>query len=89
MPSLRSRERIVLAPTRTPSLRSSPHPDTPPARVLPRQTKDELAELWVEGRAADPLARVGPLSPHELAVPSKKRLWGHHEGAPAVPGQHP
>ncbi len=42
------------------------------------------------GSRAAVRGRVGgsPLSSHQVAMPSKERLRRHHEGGPAVPGEH-
>src|SRR5664280_3026706 len=85
-----STERIV-GPTRIPSLRSSPSIRTQPQRgVLPGQPEDERTDSRVDpwpARATGPA--VGPLPPHELAVPPEKGRRSDEEGDPALTRQDP
>src|SRR5664279_5548443 len=87
--AVRSRVRIVVALTRRPSLRSSPSIRTQPQRgVLPGQPEDERTDSRVDpwpARATGPA--VGPLPPHELAVPPEEGRRGDEEGDPAVTRQ--
>jgi len=78
---------MVVAPTRIPSLRSSPWMRTAPQRrVLPGQTKDQITDLRVDpwpSRLSGPA--IGPLSPDQLPMPSQERLRRDDEGRPPVP----
>src|ERR1035437_2884650 len=63
-------------------------PDAAPTGVLPGQPEDERADggidrwpAWATGPA------IGPLPPHELAVPPKEGRRGDKEGDPAVTRQ--
>ena len=62
-------------------------PHVAPARVLPGESQDGLTKLRIDRRATDPDGPVGPLSPHELAVPPEQGLRRHHEGSPSSPWQ--
>src|SRR6266496_54032 len=79
---------IVVAPTRTPSLRSSPLiRGYPPSGVLPSQSHDEGPNLRLDWWSAGPAPRIGPLPPDELAVPTEEGLGRHDERRPALSGQ--
>jgi hypothetical protein len=82
---------MVVAPTRMPSLRSSPlYPDVAPSGVLPRQAKDQVPGLGVDrGTPRPPQPPVDPLAPDELAVPAKQRLWRDEERGPAFSAESP
>jgi hypothetical protein len=64
-------------------------PHASPPGVLPTQTQDQISSFAIEGRSTWGSTRVGPLPPHELAVPAKKRLRRDHERGPTVPGEGP
>src|ERR1035437_448787 len=52
-------------------------PHATPARVLPGQPEDERTDFRVDGRPSRaPAPTVGPLPPHELAVPPKEGRRG-------------
>jgi hypothetical protein len=87
----RSRVRIVVAPTRMPSLRSSPSdPDAAPARVLPGKSQDERTEFGIDRRPARATGlAVRPFPAYELAVPAEERRRRDKEGDPAVTRDHP
>src|SRR5450759_3856414 len=60
-------------------------PHAAPARVLPGQPDDERTDFRVDGRPSRaPAPMVGPLPPHELAVPPEEGRRGDEEGDPAV-----
>ena len=63
-------------------------PHAAPAGVLPGQPEDERTDFRIDrwpSRA--PAPTVGPLPPHELAVPPKEGRRGDKEGDPAVTRQ--
>ena len=62
-------------------------PHAPPSRILPPKTEDEIAHLRTQRRPARASPPVGPLAPHELAVPSKQRLRRDQERGPPIPGE--
>ena len=62
-------------------------PDVAPARVLPGESQNGLTKLRVDRRATDSDGPVGPLSPHQLAVPPEQGLRRDHEGGPSIPWQ--
>ena len=71
-------------------LRAALDPHAAPAGVLPGQPEDERTDLgidrwpaWATGPA------VGPLPPHELAVPPEEGPRGDEEGDPAVTRDDP
>ena len=65
-------------------------PDAAPAGVLPRQPEDEFTDLGIDRRPSRPTGpAVGPLAPHQLAVPSEQGRWSDHEGDPTVARDHP
>src|SRR6266568_178530 len=57
-------------------------PFVSPVRVLPRETKDQLAERALERRSPGPPVRVCPAALDQLAVPAKQRLRLEREGRP-------
>ena len=77
--------RIVEAPTRWPSLSSSPWIAVSPARVLPRhphhQGGQDVVDRWPSGPV-----RVGPSSADEAAMPAQDRVRGDQAMADAVRG---
>src|SRR6266540_408201 len=79
---------IVVAPTRMPSLRSSPwirmHPQLGFSR--PRRTTSSRKRR-IERRPTRPAAPVTPLLPHQLTVPAQQRLRRNQEHRPAIPRQ--
>jgi hypothetical protein len=79
---------MVLAPTRIPSLRSSPWILTHPHRgfSLPRRMTRSVTSASSGGRPGGS-PTVGPFPPYELAVPAKKRLGRDHVRRPTVPGE--
>src|SRR5664280_313591 len=65
-------------------------PHTAPAGVLPGQPDDERTDLGIErwpAWATGPA--VGPLPPHELAVPPEEGRRGDEKGDPAIPRDRP
>src|SRR5665811_2604961 len=72
-----------------PSVRSSPSIRTHPHRGFsPGEPEDERTDRGIDrwpAWATDPA--VGPLPPHELAVPPKEGRRGDKEGDPAVTRQ--
>src|SRR5450759_1429315 len=86
--AVRSRVRIVVALTRRPSLQLAVDPDAAPPGVLPGHPENERTDFRVDGRPSRaPAPTVGPLPPHELAVPPEERRRGDKEGDPAVTRQ--
>ena len=59
-----------------------------PARVLPCQADDELAQLAVDARAARPV-RVGPFLGDQASVPGKEGCGGDEAVAAQLAGQEP
>src|SRR6266542_3115109 len=78
-PPRRSSVLTVVALIRMPSLRSSP-------QILTQHQRDHLRiERWPARRACPP---VGPLAPHQLAMPARQRLRRHQEQRrPPAPGK--
>lgn len=64
-------------------------PHASPRGVLAAETRNETDDLGIERGAPGPMPRVGPLPPHELAVPPEERLGRDHERGPPVPGERP
>src|SRR5439155_5776178 len=62
-------------------------PFVSPVRVLPRETKDQLAERALERRSPGPPVRVCPPARDQLAVPAKQRLRLEREGRPRRLGE--
>src|SRR6188474_2957923 len=60
-------------------------PFVSPVRVLPSETKDQIAERALEPRSPRPPLRVCPPARDQLAVPAKQRLRPEREGQPARP----
>ena len=58
-----------------------------PARVLPRQTADELDRLTRQGWPTGASVREGPLSPQETVVPVEDRSWRDEERPPSLTRQ--
>ena len=88
----RSRLRTVVAPTRIPSLRSSPWTRTQPRRGFshPGEPEDERADRGIGRRPAGASGlAVRPPPPHELAVPPQQRRRRDEEGGPAVARDRP
>jgi hypothetical protein len=83
--AVRSRERIVVAPTRIPSLRSSPSIRTRPQRGLSRASLRMSARTSgsIGGRPRPTGPAVPPLPAYELAVPAQERRRGDEEDDPA------
>ena len=81
---------MVLAPTRIPSLRSSPWILTHPhlGFSLPRRVIRSTVS-GPRGRPAGTSPTVGPLPPHALTMPAKEGLRRDHERGPTVAGQRP
>ena len=52
-------------------------PHAAPARILPRQPQHQLPKLRVERRSTCRSAPKRPLPPHQLALPTQKRLRRH------------
>jgi hypothetical protein len=63
-------------------------PDAAPARVLPGQPKDQVANLRGHRPAPDALRPVSPLAPDQLSVPTKQGRGRDEERAPTLPRQH-
>jgi hypothetical protein len=63
-------------------------PDAAPARVLPGQPKDQLANLRGQRQAPDALRPVSPLAPDQLSVPTTQGRGRDEERAPTLPRQH-
>jgi hypothetical protein len=60
-----------------------------PARVLPRQAQDKVANATLDGRpAAGPLP-LRPSAAHELSVPAQQRLRRHDQPVPTARREHP
>src|SRR5664280_2530883 len=87
--AVRSRVRIVVALTRRPSLRSSPSIRTQPQRGFSwASPEDERTDLGIERWPAwATVLAVGPLPPHELAMPPEQGRRGDEEGDPALTRQ--
>jgi hypothetical protein len=64
-------------------------PDATPPRVVSAETRDEVDGLGIDRRSARSSATVGPLAPHELAMPPKQRLRRDQERGPQIPRQGP
>ena len=65
-------------------------PHTAPPRVLPGEAEDELTDRGIDRWSAWPTGpAIGPLPPHELAVPAEQRRRGDEEGDPAVTRDDP
>ena len=60
----------------------------PPARVLPCQAGDELAQFAVDARAARP-ARVGPILSDQAPVPGQESGGGDEAVAAQFAGEEP
>src|SRR6266705_3866046 len=60
-------------------------PFVSPVRVLPRETKEQLAERALERRSPGPPVRACPPARDQLAVPAKQRLRLEREGRPGRP----
>ncbi len=72
----RSPKPLSARPLSSPTIRVSP------VRVLPSETKDQLAERGLERRSPGPPVRVSPPAGDQLAVPAKQRIWLEREGRP-------
>lgn len=83
--------RTVVADTLIPSSEELPaDPLVSPARVLPAEPEDEVADGVVGRRPAElPRLPEGPLPPDEFPVPAQERLRPHRERRPAAPGHRP
>src|SRR6266496_4939785 len=66
------------------TLKLADDPFVSPVRVLPSETKDELAERALERRSPGPPVRVCPATGDELAMPAKQRLGLNEKLAHAV-----
>src|SRR6266511_2575283 len=66
----------------TETLELADDPVVSPVRVLPRVTKDQLAERALERRSPGPPVRVCPPAGDQLAVPAKQRLRLERECRP-------
>src|SRR6266540_1078694 len=62
-------------------------PFVSPVRVLPSETKDQLAERALEPWSPRPPVRVCPPAGDQLAVPAKQCLRLEQEGRPGRPGK--
>jgi hypothetical protein len=60
-----------------------------PPGVVPGQPEDCLAKPGIDWRAAHPGPPVGPLAPHQLAVPPEQGLGGDEERPPTLARQGP
>src|SRR5262249_36186669 len=58
-------------------------PRIAPARILPREAQDQLADAIIDGRPAAASTRVRPPAAHELPVPAQKCLRRHDQTASA------
>jgi hypothetical protein len=83
--------RMVVAPIQTPKLSQlAPDADAFPPGVLPTEADDQIPDAGIERRAAESLPpSIGPLPPHQLAVPAKEGLRRDQEGGPPLPRQQP
>src|SRR6266540_4414463 len=59
-------------------------PRVAPARVLPREAHDKLADVIIDRRTAGASTRLRPLTTHELAMPAQKGLWRDDQAASAL-----
>jgi hypothetical protein len=61
----------------------APDPEVAPSGILPSQTKDQLLDRGIDGRATRP---AGPVSPtdRELSVPPDERVSADQEALPPV-----
>src|SRR6266540_4463808 len=64
------------------TLKLADDPFVSPVRVLPSETKDQLAERALERRSPGPPVRVCPATGDELAMPAKQRLRLEREARP-------
>jgi len=55
-----------------------------PSRVLPPEAGDEVDGLGIDRRSPRSSSTVGPLPPHELAVPAEESLGRDHERDPTL-----
>ena len=61
-----------------------------PARVLPRETKDQCDGLILERIRRDSLAtRIGPVATNKFTVPTQQRRWCDEEGGPTLAREKP
>ena len=58
-----------------------------PPGVLPTQSKDQVLDRGIKGRATGPAGRASTPPPRELTVPPDERVRAHHEALPSIPGQ--
>src|SRR5882672_4251037 len=64
-------------------------PRAAPARVLPRQAQDELANTTLDRRPAAGPLRLRPPAASELSVPAQQRLRRHDQPAPTARREQP
>ncbi len=64
-------------------------PRVAPARVLPRQAQDELANATLDRRPTAGPLRLRPPAAYELSVPAQQRLRRHNQPVPTSRLEHP
>jgi hypothetical protein len=60
-----------------------------PPGVLPTESKDQVLDRRIKGRATGPAGPASTPPPRELSVPPDERVRAHHEALPSIPGKQP
>jgi hypothetical protein len=58
-----------------------------PPGVLPTESKDQVLDRGIKGRATGTAGPASTPPPRELSVPPDERVLAHHEALPSIPGQ--
>ena len=84
-PARSNTPRTVLGPTLIPSFRKlAGDPRVAPARVLPRETQDQVAALRRDRWPAGTAEGITPALPSELAMPANERRRRHDQPSAAL-----
>jgi hypothetical protein len=87
-PERRSSDLIVVAPTRMPSLRSSPWIRTQPQLGSSRPSRSTSSRSCDRSAGGPAASAVCPLLGDQLTVPAHERLRRHQQRRPALPRQN-